>query len=41
MFLVTIRGLWFEAITRLEVILVYYILDYLEVKMDSLIGKNE
>ena len=41
MFLVTIRGLWFETITRFEVILVYYILDNLTVKMDSFIGKNE
>ena len=30
MFLVTIRGLWFETITRFEAILVYYILGYLK-----------
>lgn len=36
MFLVTIRGLWFETITRFEAILVYYILGYLMVKMNSI-----
>ena len=36
MFLVTIRGLWFETITRFETILVYYIL----VKMNSFIGNE-
>lgn len=40
MFLVTIRGLWFETITRFEAILVYYILGYLMVKMNSFVGKN-